>query len=187
MARATMWASAGITTEGAIMSDNPNDPTQWQDEPEMGGEPTLEEPTADELNDPELFAAEVEADDVDTELDEPETDAAAGAADIVEPGAEGPDGSGIEGADDELLDAEAPEDGNDAPDIPGEFSSDASPAAEQGNRFGDEMVTEDQDEDEVAALAGDGLDVDALADDGVEEVAVIDGMPEVIDDNFDED
>ena len=56
-----------------------------------------------------------------------------------------------------------------------------------GNRPGDEMVTADEDEDEVAELAGDDLDVDALADDGVEEVAVIDGMPEVIDDNYDED
>ena len=31
------------------------------------------------------------------------------------------------------------------------------------------------------------LDVDALADDGTEEVSVIDGMPEVIDDSYEED
>ena len=40
---------------------------------------------------------------------------------------------------------------------------------------------------EVAELDGDDLDVDALADDGTEEVSVIDGMPEVIDDSYQED
>lgn len=146
------------------MSDNPTDPTQWQDEPEMGAplmdDPTLDEPTADELDDPELNAAEAEADDVDTDLDADETSDPA-----VEPGAEGPEGTGIEGADDELLDAQGLESGNDAPDIPDEFSTDSSPAAEQGNRRSDHMISEDQDDAEVTQLAGDDLDVDALADD----------------------
>ncbi|WP_193071667.1 hypothetical protein [Brevibacterium sp. FME37] len=150
------------------MSDNPTDPTQWQDEPEMGAplmdDPTLDEPTADELDDPELNAAEAEADDLDTDLD---ADVASAAA--VEPGAEGPEGIGIEGADDELLDAQGLESGNGTPDIPEEFSTDASPAAEQGNRRSDHMISEYQDDAEVAQLAGDDLDVDALADDGVED------------------
>lgn len=172
------------------MSDNPNDPRQWQDEPAMGepemDDPTLDEPTADELDDPELNAAEAEAEDVDAELSaDVQTDPTS--APVVEAGAEGPEGTGIEGADDELMDAQGLESGNAAPDIPDEFSSDSTPAAEQGNRRSDHMISEDHDEDEVAELAGDDLDVDALADDGVEEVAVIDGMPEVIDDNFDED
>ncbi|GAA1927812.1 hypothetical protein GCM10009689_03200 [Brevibacterium antiquum] len=172
------------------MSDNPNDPRQWQDEPAMGepdmDEPTLEEPTADELDDPELNAAEAEADDVDTELDAGvDPDSAAGPT--IEPGADGPEGTGIEGADNALVEAEGVEDELNAPDLPGEFSTDTSPAAEMGNRPGDEMVSEDEDEAEVAELAGDDLDVDALADDGVEEVALIDGMPEVIDDSYNED
>lgn len=166
------------------MSDDPNDPTQWQDEPDMG-EPTLEEPTADELDDPELSAAEAEADDVDTDFDGDVTPDEAPAPG-VEPGADGPEGTGIEGADDALLE-DADQGELDAPDLPGEFSTDSSTAAELGNRPGDEMVSEDEDEAEVTELAGDDLDVDALAEDGVEEVAVIDGMPEVIDDNFDED
>lgn len=165
------------------MSENPTDPTQWQDEPDMD-EPTLDEPTADELDDPELSAAEAEADDVDADIDTVSDDESAPS---VEPGADGPEGTGIEGADDALVEAEGVEDELNAPDLPGEFSTDASPAAEMGNRPGDEMVSDDGDEAEVAELAGDDLDVDALADDGIEEVAVIDGMPEVIDDSFEED
>ena len=130
------------------MSDNPTDPTQWQDEPEMGAplldDPTLDEPTADELDDPELNAAEAEADDVDTDLDagaEPEE----GSASLVEPGADGPEGTGIEGADDALLEDSGEGDELDAPDISGEFSTDSATAADLGNRPGDEMVTEDED------------------------------------------
>lgn len=164
------------------MSDNPTEPTQWQDGLEAN-DPTLEEPTADELDDPELNAAEDEADDVEADLGTvPET----ASAPYVEPGAEGPEGTGTEGADDALVEDAGREDENDAPDLDGEFDSDPITAAEQGNRPGDEMVSEDDDNAEVAELSGDGLDVDALDDDGVEEVSVIDGMPEVIDDNYDE-
>lgn len=175
------------------MSDNPSDPAQWQDEPAMGvpdineptvDDPTLDEPTADELDDPELNAAEAEAEDVETDL---ESDTGSSSGPPVEPGSEGPEGTGIEGADDELMDAQDMESGNAAPDIPDEFSTDSTPAAEQGNRRSDHMISEDQDEAEVAELAGDDLDVDALADDGITEVADIDGTPEVIDDNYDED
>ena len=165
------------------MSENPTDPTQWQDEPDFE-DPTLDEPTADELDDPELSAAEAEADDLGGDFDTVPDD---GSAPSVEPGADGPEGTGIEGADDALVEADGADDELDAPDIPDEFSTDSSPAAEMGNRPGDEMVSDDEDEDEVAELAGDDLDVDALADDGIEEVAVIDGMPEVIDDSFEED
>lgn len=127
------------------MSDNPNDPTQWQDEPEMGAplmdDPALDEPTADELDDPELNAAEAEADDVDPELD-PDLDVEPIDA---EPGADGPEGTGIEGADDALLEDSGEGDELDAPDISGEFSTDSATAADLGNRPGDEMLTEDED------------------------------------------
>jgi hypothetical protein len=76
---------------------------------------------------------------------------------------------------------------NDEPDLSDEFNTDQSPAAEQGNRVGDEMVSEGDDDFEVSELDGDDLNVDALADDGTEEVSVIDGMPEVIDDSYEED
>lgn len=165
------------------MSDNPTEPTQWQDGLEAN-DPTLEEPTAAELDDPELNAAEDEADDVEADLGTiPET----ASTPFVEPGAEGPEGTGTEGADDALVEDTGMEDDADAPALSAEFSTDSTAAAELGNRPGDEMVSEDEDNAEVAELSGDDLDVDALADDGIEEVAVIDGMPEVIDDNYDED
>lgn len=163
------------------MSDESADPTQWQGEPEME-EPTLNEPSAADLDAVEDTAALAEAEAEDNDL-EPEID---DGDPLAEPGADGPEGTGIEGADDALLE-DADEDELDSPDSPDEFSTESATAAELGNRPGDEMVTADEDEDEVAELAGDDLDVDALADDGVEEVAVIDGMPEVIDDNYDED
>lgn len=128
------------------MSDISNDPTQWQDEPEMGAplldDPTLDEPTADELDDPELNAAETEADDVDTDLDTG-VDPDSPAGPTVEPGAEGPEGTGIEGADDALLDAGSRDDELDAPDVSAEFSADSATAADQGNRPGDEMVSDE--------------------------------------------
>ena len=165
------------------MSDNPTEPTQWQNDLEAN-DPTLEEPTADELDDPELSAAENEADDVEADLGTiPET----ANTPYVEPGAEGPEGTGTEGADDALIEDAGRDDENDAPDLDGEFDTDPIAAAEQGNRPGDEMVSDDEDSAEVAELSGDDLDVDALADDNIEEVAVIDGMPEVIDDNYNED
>ncbi|SMX74599.1 hypothetical protein [Brevibacterium antiquum] len=156
------------------MSDNPTDPTQRPDEPEMGApvmdDPTLEEPTADELDDPELNAAEAEADDVDTALDA-DVESDAEASPLVEPGADGPEGTGIEGADDALLEDSGEDDELDAPDISGEFSTDSTTAAELGNRPGDEMVSDDEDEAEVAELAGDDLDVDALAGDDLDALA----------------
>ncbi|UVI36843.1 hypothetical protein [Brevibacterium spongiae] len=101
--------------------------------------------------------------------------------DFIEPGAEGPVGTGIEGADDALIDDTSWDDETEAPDLDGEFDADPVAAAEQGNRDGDEMVSDGDDDFEVAELAGDDLDVDALADDDIDEVEVIDGMPEVID------
>lgn len=161
------------------MSEFDTDPTQWQDD-----DLTLDEPTADELDDPELDAVEADAEDLDSDL---ETDPDGQDGPFVEPGADGPEGTGIEGADDVLVDDAGWEDENEAPDLSDEFNTDQSPAAEQGNRVGDEMVSEGDDDFEVAELDGDDLDVDALADDGTEEVSVIDGMPEVIDDSYEED
>ena len=165
------------------MSEFDADAADRLDEVPILDDPDLDEPTGDELDDPELAAAEAEAEQVDLDStidDEPD--------DIpIEPGAEGPEGTGIEGADDALVDEAGWEDENEAPGLSDEFNTDQSPAAEQGNRLGDEMVSDDDDEFEVAELDGDDLNVDALADDGTEEVSVIDGMPEVIDDSYQED
>lgn len=165
------------------MSEFDADAADRLDEDPILDDPDLDEPTGVELDDPELAAAEAEAEQVDLDStidDEPD--------DIpIEPGAEGPEGTGIEGADDALVDEAGWEDENEAPGLSDEFNTDQSPAAEQGNRLGDEMVSDDDDEFEVAELDGDDLNVDALADDGTEEVSVIDGMPEVIDDSYQED
>lgn len=164
------------------MSDIPNDPTQWNDELD---DPTLDDPSEAELDAVEDTAAlaEAEAEDAEGDLGSLDEDPDP----FVEPGSEGPEGTGVEGADDELIEDAGWEDENDAPALDGELDTDPVAAAEQGNRPGDEMVSDDDDDAEVADLAGDDLDVDALADDGIEEVAVIDGTPEVIDDNYDED
>lgn len=165
------------------MSEFDSDAADRLEDDPILGDPELDEPTGDELDDPELAAAEAEADQVDADSgieDEP-------AEATVEPGAEGPEGTGIEGADDVLLEDAGWENENEAPDLSDEFNTDQSPAAEQGNRVGDEMVSDDDDDFEVAELDGDDLNVDALADDGTEEVSVIDGMPEVIDDSYQED
>lgn len=159
------------------MSDTPNDPTQWNDE--------LDGPSEAELDAVEDTAALAEAEAEDAEGDLDSLDEAADP--VVEPGAEGPEGTGIEGADDALIEDVGWEDENDAPALDGELDTDPIAAAEQGNRPGDEMVSDDDDSAEVAELSGDDLDVDALADDGIEEVAVGDGMPEVIVDGYDED
>ena len=172
-----------IASEGEIMSEFEADAADRPEDDPILDDPELDEPTADELDDPELNAAEAEADQVDADsgIDEEPAEAP------VEPGAEGPEGTGIEGADDVLVDDAGWEDENEAPDLSDEFNTDQSPAAEQGNRVGDEMVSEGDDDFEVAELDGDDLNVDALADDGTEEVSVIDGMPEVIDDSYEED
>lgn len=161
------------------MSEFETDPTQWQDD-----DLTLDEPTADELDDPELDAVEADAEDLDADL---ETDPDGQDEPFVEPGADGPEGTGIEGADDTLIEDAGWDDENDAPGLDGELDTDPTTAAEQGNRPGDEMVSSGDDDAEVAELDGDDLDVDALSDDGIEEVSVVDGMPEVIDDSYDED
>lgn len=101
----------------------------------------------------------------------------------IEPGAEGPVGTGIEGADDALLTDDGDDSTEDAADIADDFNSDDSTAAEQGNRVGDEMVSEGDDDNEIAELDGDTRDVDALADDGIEEVSRVDGLDEAIDDS----
>lgn len=103
---------------------------------------------------------------VDDEDDEDET----------EPGAEGPAGSGVEGADD-ILEAEREHaDGEDRfdMDLTDELGEDDSAAAEQGNRDGDEMVSEGDDPEEVSELDGDTEDVDALG--GVTEDEAADGV-----------
>ncbi|MGC2941335.1 MULTISPECIES: hypothetical protein [unclassified Brevibacterium] len=166
------------------MNEFDSDAADRPEEDPILDDPDLDEPTGDELDDPELAAAEAEAEQVgvDSGIDEDEP-----ADGPVEPGAEGPEGTGVEGADDVLVDDAGWEDENEAPDLSDEFNTDQSPAAEQGNRVGDEMVSEGDDDFEVAELDGDDLNVDALADDGTEEVSVIDGMPEVIDDSFEED
>lgn len=75
----------------------------------------------------------------------------------------GPDG--IEGADD-ILEADRERDADelsdDAADYDLEIGEDESVAAEQGNREGDEMVSEGDDPAEVAELGGDDLDIDAI-------------------------
>ena len=164
------------------MSEFESDATDRPNEDPILDDPELDEPTAAELDDPELNAAEVEAEQVETNIDDDEP----GEPD-VEPGAHGPEGTGVEGADDVLLEGADQDDENDEPDLSDEFNTDQSPAAEQGNRVGDEMVSEGDDDFEVSELDGDDLNVDALADDGTEEVSVIDGMPEVIDDSYEED
>lgn len=149
------------------MSDFDSDPTEWQDEGPDLDDPTLDEPSADELDDPELNEAEADADEVDPDLDASLDDSS---DPLVEPGAEGPEGTGIEGADDALIEDAGWEDETEAPDISDEFSTDPVAAAEQGNRPGDEMVSEGDDDAEVAELDGDDLDVDALSDDPLDEL-----------------
>ena len=121
------------------MSEFDADAADRLDEVPILDDPDLDEPTGDELDDPELAAAEAEAEQVDLDStidDEPD--------DIpIEPGAEGPEGTGIEGADDALVDEAGWEDENEAPGLSDEFNTDQSPAAEQGNRVGDEMVSDD--------------------------------------------
>lgn len=75
----------------------------------------------------------------------------------TEPGAEAPAGSGIEGADD-ILETDRdrdrdPEDASDdAADLPDELAEDEITAAEQGNREGDEMISEGDDLEEEIEL-----------------------------------
>ena len=99
--------------------------------------------------------------------------------DFIEPGAEGPLGSGIEGADDALIDDAGWDDEAEAPGLDGEFDTDPVAAAEQGNREGDEMVSDGDDDLEVEELAGDQLDVDALADDDIAPDEFIEPVDEV--------
>ena len=121
------------------MSEFDADAADRLDEDPILVEPDLDEPAGDELDDPEVAAAEADAGQVDLDStidDEPD--------DIpIEPGAEGPEGTGIEGADDALVDEAGWEDENEAPGLSDEFNTDQSPAAEQGNRVGDEMVSDD--------------------------------------------
>src|SRR5699024_7838759 len=125
---------------------------------------------------------EVEAEQVETDIDDDEP----GEPD-VEPGAHGPEGTGVEGADDVLLEEADQDDENDEPDLSDEFNTDQSPAAEQGNRDSDEMVSEGDDDSEVSDLDADDHNVDALADDVTEAVSVLHGLPQLIDDSYEED
>jgi hypothetical protein len=109
----------------------------------------------------------------------------------AEPGGAGPEGTGVEGADDALLDDSRPrqEFGSETSDPLGAvdaFSAEETPAAEQGNRVGDEMVSDGGDDAETAQLDGDDLDVDAVADDGVLPVDTVDGLRQEADGFADE-
>ena len=181
------------------MSETPTGENTWEDESEENAfltqddefdEEEIEEddaePTGVELDGLESTAdaaeAEAETDDFDEIEDEDSDDKP-----YVEPGAEGPEGTGVEGADDALIEDAGWDEEQDAPALDGDLDTDPITAAEQGNRDGDDMVSYGDDDSEVAELSGDDLDVDALADDGIEEVDVIDGMPETIDNAYQED
>jgi hypothetical protein len=72
----------------------------------------------------------------------------------VEPGAEGPPGSGVEGADDALV--ESTDDAGEIGDASGsgsDLAADLQPAAEQGHRAGDEMVSDGDDPSPVEDLS----------------------------------
>lgn len=131
----------------------------------------------------ELFDEERTEAAPDADAQEQDVERALGA---TEPGAEGPPGTGTEGADD-VLEAERAEDRDpleeteDSADYHGVFSEDLSTAAEQGNREGDEMVGEGHDNNQVADLAGDVLEVDARMEDGIEPVRDEDGISRVTD------
>lgn len=95
--------------------------------------------------------------DADADVDDPEE----------EPGATGPLGTGTEGLDD-VLEAEREHDGEDGLEAFGTVDDgvgvDDVAAGEQGNREGDEMVSEGDDAREVAELAGDDEDIDAIGE-----------------------
>lgn len=85
--------------------------------------------------------------------------------DEVQPGAEGPVGTGTEGADDALeadRASDAERDALDMADYDDEFGQDEAAAGEQGNRDGDEMVSEGDDASEVTELTGNDDDIDAI-------------------------
>lgn len=156
--------------------------TQDDEFDEEAEEDESAEPTGAELNDLEDSAEAAGPADLDDDSD-PDDDAQP----YIEPGAEGPEGTGVEGADDALIGDAGWDDEQEAPALAGDLDTDSIAAAEQGNRDGDEMVSYGDDDAEVAQLSGDDLDVDALADDGIEEIDVIDGMPETIDNAYRED
>jgi hypothetical protein len=121
----------------------------------------LTDPTPSNLSEESSLEAAIDDEDDDSD---------------IEPGAEAPEGSGIEGADD-ILEAEREsaegEDSFDV-DLTDELGEDDSAAAEQGNRDGDEMVSEGDDPEEVSELDGDTEDVDALG--GIDEDEAADGV-----------
>lgn len=95
----------------------------------------------------------------------------------IDDGAEGPRGTGVEGADDILeegRDRDAEDASFDRSDYPSALGEDDSAAAEQGNRDGDEMVSEGDDPEEVAELDGDDEDVDAIG--GIDEDVAAEGV-----------
>lgn len=123
-------------------------PGTFDDEPQEGRDPAEES---------SLESAVDEGDDLEDGTEDPRQ--AAGSA--------GPLGTGVEGADDALEDDRL-HDGEDGLDAFGTLEDgqgvDDSPAAEQGNRDGDEMVAEGEDGDEVSQLDGDDEDVDVIGD-----------------------
>ena len=142
------------------------------DDAALSEEPTLAEPSPDEIRDAADEAAEPSS--IDDELADRDEDRR---LKQVEPGAEGPAGTGIEGADDGL--GETSDDAgpiHDASGYASDHSADLQSAAEQGNRSGDEMTSADLDDAEATDLAGDDLGVDALADDQAERVDSVDGL-----------
>ncbi|MCG7310675.1 hypothetical protein [Brachybacterium sp. ACRRE] len=124
----------------------------------------LTDPTPSDLSEESSLEAAIDDEDEDEDPD-------------VEPGAEGPEGTGVEGADDileEERDRDAEDDSFYDSDYPSGLGEDDSAAAEQGNRDGDEMVSEGDDAEEVSELDGDTEDVDALG--GVDEDIAADGV-----------
>ncbi|HLR45018.1 MAG TPA: hypothetical protein VK065_07510 [Brevibacterium sp.] len=148
--------------------DPARDPAQDPDTRDPGQDPTAptvdEENPADPIDDPTLQEPS-EAQIRDTAVDDlppvgeelAERDAKRQLGD-VEPGADGPVGTGVEGADDVLVDAD--DDAGrigDASGSPSGRAEDDAPAADQGNREGDEMVDEGDDASLASDMAGDDL------------------------------
>jgi hypothetical protein len=115
----------------------------------------LSDPTPTELSEESSLESAIDEGDEDDDASTPR----------VEPGAEAPEGSGIEGADEileEERDRDAEDDSFEDPDYPSDLGEDQSTAAEQGNRDGDEMVSEGDDVQEVSELDGDAEDIDTV-------------------------
>ncbi|PWH07359.1 hypothetical protein DEO23_01560 [Brachybacterium endophyticum] len=112
----------------------------------------LTDPTPSELSEESSMEAAVD-DDEDADPDAPDTEAED----------QGP-------STDDILETERPHaEDEEAAEVglTDELTEDDSAAAEQGNRDGDEMVSEGEDPEEVSELGGDTEDIDAIG--GIDE------------------